>query len=378
LYDSLFLEAKNTLYEELAKTVVKDSLKTNSNDVVTITTWDHTIDVANAMAVECFKQGADAMISLWTDEYYYGLLKELSEESLRIPSKICRAFTEAETATINMFGPKNPEGLKKLSPSKLNAWVEGERKGHYPRNIERKIRNVSLPLALLTPERAKVYGFNLEKWKKVINNSLTMDLKKIAKVGRSIASVLEKGRTANLTATNGTKLAFELGKRPVHVDDGIIDKKDVAKKSLDTQLPTGSVLTTLIETSGDGKIVFDRPLQQMGFNISGIKWQFKAGKLTSMKATKNLEPISKQFEKASGDKDKIGYLQIGLNPKAEYGYLTDYIVEGAVQIGIGDNEYIGGKNKSTFGMAATLSKATLKIDGETIVKNGKISFKSKP
>jgi leucyl aminopeptidase (aminopeptidase T) len=365
------------LYEELAKTVVGDSLRINSKDVVTITTWDHTIDVANAMAVECFKQGADAIINLWTDEYYYGLLRELSEESLEIPSKICEAFTEAETATINVFGPKNPEGLKKVSPSKVNAWMGGERKGHYPRNMERKIRNVSLPFALLTQERAKVYGFNFEKWKKAINNALTMDLKKIAKAGRDIAAILEKAHTAHLTALNGTNLTFELGKRPVHVDDGIIDKKDIANKSLDTQLPAGSVLTTLIETSGDGKVIFDRPLQQMGFNISGMRWQFNKGKLTSMKAKKNLEPISKQFEKASGDKDKISDLQIGLNPKAEYGYLTDYVVEGAIQIGIGDNEYMGGKNRSSFSIAATLSKATLKIDGTTIIKNGRISMKSR-
>jgi leucyl aminopeptidase (aminopeptidase T) len=364
------------LYEELAKIVVRDSLGINSSDVVTITTWDHTIDVANAMAVECFKQGADAMIALWTDEYYYGLLRELSAESLQIPSKICQAFTEAETATINLFGPKNPEGLKKLSPSKINAWSEGERKAHYPRNIQRKIRNVNLPLALLTSERAKVYGFNFGKWKKVVNNALTMDLKKIAKMGRGIAAILEKAHTAHLTAPNGTNLTFELAKRPVHVDDGIIDKKDIAKKSLDAQLPAGSVLTTMLETSGNGKIIFDRPLQTMGLNVSGIKWVFKKGKLTSMTAKKNLEPISKQFEKASGDKDKLGYLQIGLNPKAEYGYLMDYIVEGAVQIGIGDNEYIGGKNSSSsFGMAATVSKATLKIGGKTIIKNGRISLK---
>jgi aminopeptidase len=365
---------RKALYEELAKIVVKDSLNISSSDVITITTWDHTIDVANAMAVECFKQGADVMIALWTDEYYYGLLRELSAESLQIPSKICQAFTEAETATINLFGPKNPEGMKKLSPSKLNAWFEGERKSHYPRNIERKIRNVNLPLALLTSERAKVYGFNFEKWKKVMNNALTMDLKKIAKAGHDIAAILEKAHTVHLTAKNGTNLTFELAKRPVHIDDGIIDKKDIAKKSFDAQLPAGSVLTTILETSGNGKVAFDRSLQNMGLNVSGIKWAFKKGKLASMTAKKNLEPISKQFEKASGDKDKIGYLQIGLNPKAEYGYLMDHIVEGAVQIGIGDNEYIEGKNSSSFGMAATLSKATLKVDGEAIIKNGQVSL----
>ena len=368
----------NALYEELARIIVRDALSIDSSDVVAITTWDHTIDVANALAVECFKQGADAMIVLWTDEYYYGLLRELSEASLGICSKICEAFTEADTATINMFGPKNPEGLKLIPPGKINAWMEGERKSHYPRNIERKIRNVGLPLALLTPERAKVYGFTFENWKKVMNSALTMDLKKIAKTGREVAAILEKAHTVHLTAPNGTDLTFELNRRPVHIDDGIIDKEDIAKKSLDAQLPAGSVLTTVLETTGNGKIIFDQPLQSMGLNVSGIEWKFKDGKLTSMTAKKNLEPISKQFEKASGDKDRIGWLQIGLNPKAEYGCLMDHIVEGAVQIGIGDNEYIGGKNNSSFGTVATMGKATLDIDGRTIIRNGKLSLEPSP
>lgn len=363
------------MYEELAKTVVKDALKIDSNDVVTITTWDHTIDAANAMVVECFRQGADAIMNLWTDKYYYGLLRELSEESLQECSKICEAFTETETATINMFGPKNPEGLKTVSPSKVNAWAQGERKSHYPRNMERKIRNVSLPLALLTPQRAKVYGFNFANWKKTMDTALTMDLKQIAKIGRHVAAILDGAHSVHLKAPNGTNLTFELNRRPVHIDDGIIDKQDIEQKSLDAQLPAGSVLTTIVETSGNGKVIFDRALQQMGLNIPGIKWQFKDGKLTSMTAKKNLEPITRQFEKATGDRDRIGFLQIGLNPKAQYGYLMDNIVEGAVQIGIGDSEYIGGKNNSSFGMAATLSKATLNIDGRTIIRNGQIKPK---
>jgi leucyl aminopeptidase (aminopeptidase T) len=366
------MSVKKTAYEKLAKTVVKDALKVNSNDVVTITTWDHTIEVANALAVECFKQGADAMLSLWTDEYYYSLLSDLSEESLRGPSKICQAFTEAETATVTMFGPKNPSGLKKISPSKVNAWVEGEREAHYPRNIERKIRNVGLPLALLTPDRAEVYGFDFREWARAIETALVADLREISRAGKFVASLLEKAHVAHLTAPNGTDLEFELGKRPVHIDDGIIDEKDIANKSLDANLPAGSVLTTVVETSANGKIAFDQPIHMMGKCVEGVEWLFKDGKAVLMKAKTNSELVLGQFEEASGDRDKIGFLQIGLNPKAAYGYLTDYNVEGAVQVGIGDNEYIGGKNVSTFGIAATLSKATLSVDGNVLVKNGRL------
>lgn len=366
----VFDGGSNVKYEELARTVVKDALNIDSSDIVTVTTWDHTIDAANAMVVECFRQGADAIIVLWTDEYYYGLLRELSEESLSEDSNICKAFAETETATITMFGPKNPEGFKKLSPSKIEAWDDGERKAHYPRSIERKIRNVNLPLALLTPERARTYGFQLPSWKKAMDDALGMDLRNLAKKGREISAALEKAHSAHLTAPNGTDLTFEFQKRPVHIDDGIIDKEDIEKKSLDAQLPAGAVLTTVNETIGNGKVFFDRPFPQMGVNIPGIKWKFKDGKITSMTADKNLEPMTKLYEKASGDRDRISFIQIGLNPKAKYGYLMDRIVEGAVQIGIGDNEYIGGKNTSSFGMAPTLSKATLDIDGTKLIKNG--------
>jgi hypothetical protein len=53
----------------------------------------------------------------------------------------------------------------------------------------------------------------------------------------------------------------------------------------------------------------------------------------------------------------------------------DNIVEGAFQIGVGDNEYIGGKNKSSFGMAATMGTATLDVDGRKIIRNGKLTLK---
>lgn len=363
---------EKVLYEELAKTVVKDALRVDSSDAVIILTWDHTIDVANTMAAECFKQGADAMMNLWTDEFYYGFLRELSEKSLRGCSKICEGLTEAETATIYMFGPKNPEGLKSIPPSKTNAWGEGEREGHYPRNKERKVRSVSLPLGLLTPERAKVYSFDFGNWKRAINAALTMNLKKIAERGSKLAAILGEAHSVHLTAPNGTDLVFELSRRPIHIDDGIIDKEDIEKKSLDVQLPAGSVIKTIAETSGNGNVVFDRPLQAMGLNVQDIEWKFKDGKIMSMKARKNWEPISKQFDEASGDKDRIGFIQIGLNPKAKYGYLMDHNVEGAVRIGIGDNENIGGKNTASFGIAATLSKATLDIDGKMIIKNGQL------
>jgi leucyl aminopeptidase (aminopeptidase T) len=368
------LRVRNKLYEELAKTVVKDALRIKSTDIVSITTFPHTIDAANAIALECFKEGADAMLLLWTDEYYDGLLEYLSEDSLREPSKFCQAFTETVTAEVNLFGLENPEVLKRASRSKSAAWFEGERKGHFPRSVERKIRIANLSLPLVTKERAKIYGFNFGDWKKAMNDAMTVDLKAISEKGHQIASVLEGTHTVHITAPNGTDLTLELAGRTVHIDDGIIDEDDIANDSLNTQLPTGFVQTTVAETTGNGKVVFDLTLQRSGANITDMEWNFKEGKVTSMTARKNIEYVSEQMEMATGDKDRISAIGIGLNPKARYGFLMNNIVEGSVAVAIGDNEALGGKNSSPFGEQAEIGKATFEVDGKTIIKNGKLQL----
>jgi leucyl aminopeptidase (aminopeptidase T) len=134
-------------------------------------------------------------------------------------------------------------------------------------------------------------------------------------------------------------------------------------------------LTTVVETSGEGHVIFDLPVQLQGSNIEGLEWVFEKGKLTSITGKKNVEVVSKSIEKATGDNNRIAFLGIGLNPKAEYGYLMDNIVEGAISIGIGDNEALGGKNKSSSGAGASLGRATVEIDGRAIIKDGKLLVK---
>jgi leucyl aminopeptidase (aminopeptidase T) len=127
-----------------------------------------------------------------------------------------------------------------------------------------------------------------------------------------------------------------------------------------------------LETAGNGKLVFDLTLQRSGVNITDMEWNFEEGKLISMTAKKNIEYVSDQMEKATGDKDRISTIGIGLNPKARYGFLMNNIVEGSVAVGIGDNEALGGKNRSPFAEQAEIGRATLEVDGKAIIKNGQL------
>jgi leucyl aminopeptidase (aminopeptidase T) len=84
--------------------------------------------------------------------------------------------------------------------------------------------------------------------------------------------------------------------------------------------------------------------------------------------------VRETWEKGTGDRDRIGGVTIGLNPKAELGFLQDELVRGAVTIAIGANEGLGGANKPGFYHAQTLGEATVELDGDVVVRNGRLTF----
>ena len=61
-----------------------------------------------------------------------------------------------------------------------------------------------------------------------------------------------------------------------------------------------------------------------------------------------------------------------MNPKAKIGFLQDSLASGVVTVGIGGNDDIGGSNKTDFYFAGVLTKATLTVDGNVVVKDGKL------
>jgi len=47
--------------------IVRNCLRVRENDMVTINTWHHTIDLAEELAFECYKVGAVPLITLMAD-----------------------------------------------------------------------------------------------------------------------------------------------------------------------------------------------------------------------------------------------------------------------------------------------------------------------
>lgn len=353
--------------------IVNQCLRINDQDNVCIFFYPHNLTLAEDVAEECFKKGADVNLSLYTDRFYQSYLKELPVESLRQPSVYCQALAKYSTAQVWLGGVSDPSIFQKVPSEKSVADGEGESKAHSP--YAKKVRTINVGLALVTKPRAKVYGLNFEYWQKMMNAASNVDYAKLAKTGRKLKEELASVKTIHVTAPNGTNLTFDVKGKEWTVSDGVIDEADVKERNLQDNIPAGSIDTLPEPESADGTIVFNTSLPYSGITVNKIKWRFKDGKLVQFETDQKSAKVKDQLKEAKGDKSKLALFSIGFNPKAETDYTINQQAYGAVTLGIGGNTFFGGTNESGFSFAHTLTGATVKTDKETVLKNGKLQTK---
>ena len=355
----------------LASSVVNDCLRITEKDNVTVLLYPHNLPLAEDIAEECFKKGADVLLNLYTDRYMTSYLDLLSVESLRQPSVFCRALTESSTAEVYMSGTYDPAVLRKIAPEKNAATYEGETKAHYPLSKEKKVRSISIGLALVTKPRARAYGFNYERWKRMMQAATAVDYPKLAKTGKALMDSLRDARSLTVTGPEGTNISFDVSGRRWRLSDGVIDEEDMKNENFDDQIPAGELYVAPLEDNARGKVTFNTGTPTMGTNVTGLHLSFEDGKVTRFSGDRSTASLKRNWESGTGDKDRIGYFGIGFNPRAETGYTVNNVANGAVSIGIGANESIGGKNKPGFFHSGTLTGATVVADGKTILNKGR-------
>jgi leucyl aminopeptidase (aminopeptidase T) len=360
--------------ETLAQLAVNKCLRIKPEDNVAVFFNPHFTKMAEDIAVECFRNGADVLLNAWTDRYHLAELTYLSEESLRQPSVWCRQLTLNATAEFFLGGVYDPAIFRKMSPEKLAANDEGESASHEPYSRQRKVRTLSLGVGLVTKPRAKTYRFNFKTWERMMMAASNVNPDEIAAKATQIVNMIRSAEKIKLTSPIGTGLEFSVKGRKLRVNDGIVDEGDIEEEALNASIPAGSVETTIVEDSANGRVVLDVPTPWAGRTIRRIEWTFQDGRVVAFDGDKNALELRKQWEIASGDKDRIAMLTIGLNPKAKSGYTINDVVEGAIGVGIGGNEDAGGNNKRGFYYSGTLSKASLMLDGRMLVDRGKLAL----
>ncbi|OGS49151.1 MAG: hypothetical protein A3K68_03125 [Euryarchaeota archaeon RBG_16_68_13] len=357
---------------KLAANLVNRCLRIRPDDNVTIFCYPHTVPLAEDLATECFRAGADALLNLYTDRYYEAYMRLLPTESLRKPSAFCRGLSELSTAQFWLGALYDPAIFRTIPPERMAANDEGETAAHLPAAKEKRVRSLFVALGQVTRPRAKAYGFSYPAWEKMVREASGVSPDKLKEEGRRVARRLEGADRVRITSRSGTDLEFSVSGRKALVYDGVVDEEDIARGATDASVPAGSVAITIEETSANGTLASDVPVAWAGRTIRRMRWDFTDGRVTAFDGDANAKVLRRQWERATGDRDRIGLLSIGLNPKARLGFLQNAIARGAVTLAIGNNETIGGKNTGSFYFEQTPGDATIEIDGETLVGKGRL------
>src|SRR5713101_2544007 len=281
--------------------------------MVMIDTWQHTIDLASQISLECYKAGAKPLMTLMTDQLWWNVFQQIPDEYIRKTPRHILAALDSINVWIHLGGPEDPSRFREVNASHLQQFFDGE-KAILDKTLQRKIRIGEVLIGYVTPQRAKIYGFEYDRWAKMTHSALDVDHLKLRELGRKIAARLERSGKIRVTAKPGTDLRFE----------------------------------------------FNTPRALKGHMINDLRLDFDKGRISKYSASTGEEVFREVFDATAGDKDYIAQFAIGINPKAELiGYTTDELVLGTVSIGVGGNKGLGGKNDSDFGFMGTLLNPTV-------------------
>lgn len=358
--------------QRLAKSIVRSSLRPKEFEPVVISTYPHTIELAEQITLECQRLGADPLMVLDTDAAFYGQFKSYSDANLKTCSSHCTGLLEYVRSYVWLGGPEDPGPMARTPREKFAAMFEGEN-AHYEKSLVKKPKNVNVAVGTVTRERARVYGFNYAKWKGMVEAAIAVDYGRLERAGKRASSLLSSGAEVRVTADNGTDLRFRLAGagRRVEVNDGVISDEDLAAGSTDASLPAGEAWVAPVEASAQGTFVSDVGIPQMGRLIEGLAWTFQDGRVVELTAKRNLAASQAGWETGTGAKDMFGSFAVGLNPRVRPGFLQNAAAAGTVTIGIGENRGIGGTNASSYGFASQLSSATVEIGGRVVIDRGR-------
>ena len=163
----------------------------------------------------------------------------------------------------------------------------------------------------------------------------------------------------------GLVLYLNQGDRRWLVDDGLIDAADRAQGAVVSNLPAGSIYTTVLETETNGELF----LPDAGPAVNAIL-RFAGGRVVEIEAESGAEALETFLDSHSGEPRRISHIGIGLNPylKRPIGWtLVDEHVYGHMFFCLGENRYMGGQNQSSLNVDFAIPGATFVVDKQQVL-----------
>jgi leucyl aminopeptidase (aminopeptidase T) len=358
----------------VANRLVTGSLGVSPGEYVLVAGTPADAELLENIAVEVRKAGAWPFITVASDR-----LTKMSFDAVPAARDVDRptldlAIAKLFTSMIVVEGAISPGNLRDVPAERLAARAKAAE------SINNEIVKLNRKVVFLgngmfpSEENARLNGMAPADFAQLFWKGVNVDAAAMAATGNAVRSSLRSGKTVRITDARGTDLTLSLAGLDPYFSDGQISDED-KKRGPQAQtiwLPAGEVYVRVQPGSATGTVVTDYVMWE-GQPVEAFKVELKDGRVTAMTATSGLDRLKTRYDAESTGKDLLSILDVGVNKAMSVpagSRFQTYVTGGTITLFLGSDTWAGGTNTTAFGLPLFLNRATLAIDGTTLVKDG--------
>ena len=364
--------------EKVASQLVNNCAGISEGDIVMVSGGIKDMELLENIAVDVRKKGAFPLLTIDSDRLTRKMFTEVPEKYDSQAPKLGMHMVKFIDATINVSSSETPDLLADIPPERFKTRNEASKE--LREYVEKNpMKSVALGNGMYpTKANADEFGISLDELTNLFWSGINVDYNQLSADGKKLEATLAGGNELEITNPNGTSLKVKIKNCPTYCSDGMITQEDMKKgmAGYSVYLPAGEVYLAPVAGTANGKVVVDN-FSMMGKQIEGLVLEFKNGKLVSMDAKTNLDVIKKYYKTDEKGLDEFSVVDFGINPNVAIpkgSKLLNWVPAGMITLGIGNNQWAGGSNDADNGLSFFVPGSTVKLDGKTLVDNGKLKL----
>lgn len=193
--------------------------------------------------------------------------------------------------------------------------------------------------------------------------------------GVRLREIWSKGGRVEITTPSGMNLEASLEGRNGYFAVSKVEQQLDGIDLYVASFPDGEASIAPIEGTANGTIVWDETMHELGHLEEPIEADVEDGYITDIRGGQQADQFRRFLEEMDHpDAFALGEIAIGINPGARItgSPREDKKARGYLHLAVGENTDVGGTLDAPTHIDGVVGDATLKIDGEVIVEDGKI------
>ena len=255
---------------ELARVLVDHSVKVKAQEKVLIVCDDLGLPLAKAVYAEVLKRGAYPLIDIATGGLAYSFYSLANDWQLSyVPDEVVRAKYNWADAFVRIVADDNLRELASIDPTKLTSRAK----------LMRPYSDIMLQKRWIltyypTPAMAQEAGMSLEEMRTFYFDSCLVDYEAMQKRLKKLEAVMDKGKMIHMVGKQ-TDLWVN------------IEGRLAQECSAECNIPDGECFLAPVTDGVNGEVYFEFPTLAYGHEVSGIRLEFKDGKVINASAVES-------------------------------------------------------------------------------------------